>query len=293
MKKERKGFSIKSKAGEKILVYLLLAHSAEKLPELKRKQLAADMQIPLRIERITGYTLKKEFGSTYTTIYKILKKMEKEGIIKRETKYEKEIRKKPIVEINFYGLANYLNNFLPENDKLTESEIEQLAKVLQDIDWISVFFPYKEGIKNFDILNACQQLIAQKPSFERFLAMFQSIGMLALRLKKIPKSEWKRNLSLIFNDFYLQEIEKFTKLDETILKKLKLVGMKTIGSLQEMAEKAESIYRKTIENGRDYYQRKQALDEQIILDIKPYTLFPKSIDKTFNPSQKGFDYEPD
>jgi DNA-binding PadR family transcriptional regulator len=283
MQKERKGFSIKSKAGEKILVYLLLAHSAEKLPELERKQL-------IGVKRVTGYTLRKEFESTYATIYKVLKKMEKEGIIKRETKYEKEIRKKPIVEINFYGLANYLNNFLPENDKLTESEIEQLAKVLQDINWISIFFPYKEDV-NFDILNVCQQLIAQKPSFERFLAMFQSIGMLALRLKKIPKSEWKRNLSLIFNDFYLQEIEKFTKLDKSILKKLKLVGVKTIGSLDKMAKTAENIYKQSIEKAKDYYQRKNAPCEQIIPVKIPYLLFSKSIDKVFNSNFESENYE--
>jgi hypothetical protein len=42
------------------------------------------------------------------------------------------------------------------------------------------------------------------------------------------------------------EIEKFNKLDRAILSKLKKVGQTKIGSLQEMAEKAENIYKRLL-----------------------------------------------
>jgi hypothetical protein len=243
-----------TKAGESVFLYLLTARS--------------------RGEKSTCYSLMCNTGMTYRTVYFVLKRLQKEGIITRKSVYEKGLRKK-VIDLNFQGIVSLLNDSLPEDSKLVKEEMEQLAKVLSEINWVIMFQPYSEKP---DLISMLEDQFPQCKTLEQFLTFFQSISVLADRLPKVQKD----TLTKIFNPLYLKELWKFFSLNKIILQKLKKLSST---SLERDFAEAEEIFEKV--SKRDSYRRYTAFSGQVLTDINPSILFGKGIDKAFNTSQEG------
>jgi hypothetical protein len=224
-------FVLSTPVGERIFLVLLENHSLRLMSKNEIERL--DSEWKEKAQDITAYRLTKIAQTTLISAIHVLKSLEKLGFVKRKTVYDENNIRKKVCSLNFHGIVTFLNNFLSQEDQLTAEEINELAEVLKNINWIYLLNnQYREKNESMQIAES----FLTRMTLEMFISLFACIGELAERLKKIPTGEYKK-IFYFFNDSFIHEIEKFARLNSKILKKLKKLRPEFLKRFYEVEDK--------------------------------------------------------
>lgn len=214
------------------------------------KKLGAEIFIKLLSDKgATPYKIaKKIYGKSITSpvrVYQIIKELKNSDLIKIK-KDELSKRKKNLIFVNFKKVAELLNEHkLPNKYKLTEDEIEELAKVLEEVNYSKLEFTYSKKLK-LGILD--------------FFAIFLKLGALFIKggyesefpIKKyieLTKDASKKVTSKVPPKYFIEEWGKLSQLNEVIIEKLTHINTPSwFDNIFEMSDK-------TLKNILEVYEK--------------------------------------